>query len=72
MAGTRLADGARHDVLNRLIGHFLSIGADAIEVREMMLGWNRGMCDPPIPDREVIGAVVRIAERELNKHRWLQ
>lgn len=71
IARTRVVDGARHDTLNRLTGYLVAAGIDVQVVREVMLGWNLGMCDPPISDKEVVGAVVRIAEREVKKQGWL-
>jgi hypothetical protein len=72
IAGATVQDGQRHNVLARLAGHLLCNPLnDALEVRELLLGWNRGRCEPPLPDREVIGMVERLCERELSKSRWL-
>jgi hypothetical protein len=40
IASTRVTDGERHDILNRLVGHLLSHGVDALVVRDIMIGWN--------------------------------
>ena len=72
MASMRPLDGERHNILNKLIGHFIGLGADPIMVRDMLLGWNRGMCEPPISDKEIVSAVTNIAGRELAKHTWLR
>jgi len=37
----------------------------------LLLGWNRGRCDPPLSDKEIIELVERLAEKEDNKGRWL-
>ena len=72
MVVTRVEDGVRHDTLNRLIGLLVSHGLDLIVVRDLMIAWNRQMCDPPLSDKDVTGAAMRIGERELQKHRWIK
>jgi hypothetical protein len=72
IAKDMVQDGERHTVLCRLAGHFIAGGRnDPLEVREMLLGWNRGRCEPPLPDSEVLRLVERLCERELSKNRWL-
>jgi Bifunctional DNA primase/polymerase, N-terminal len=53
IAGTRLANGERTNGLLRIMGHVIGNGPtlDPDVLRELFLGWNRGMCDPPKADR---------------------
>jgi Bifunctional DNA primase/polymerase, N-terminal/Primase C terminal 1 (PriCT-1) len=72
IAAGRLHDGDRHNTLLRMTGHLIAIpGVDPIEVRELLLGWNEGRCDPPLPTTEIIQMVENLAERELQKRKWL-
>ena len=72
IAAGRLLDGERHNTLLRMMGHLIAIpGVDPLEVRELLLGWNEGRCDPPIPTKEIVQMVENLAERELQKRKWL-
>ena len=71
IAREHVLDGARHDTLNRLTGHLIAVGVDLVVARELILAWNRDKCEPPLSEKEVLGAVIRIAEREINKNKWL-
>ena len=72
IAGTRLMDGERHSVFLRLAGHLISNPLnDPLEIRELLLGWNRGRCDPPLSDADVITMVENLCERENQKDNWL-
>jgi Bifunctional DNA primase/polymerase, N-terminal len=72
IAGAVAQDGERQTILARLAGHLIANPLnDPLEIRELLLGWNRGRCDPPLPDREVVGLVERLCERERNKDKWL-
>lgn len=72
IAGSRLRDGDRHETLGRMMGHFIAIpGVDPLEVRELFLGWNEGRCDPPLPTKEIEKWVENLAEREVQKNKWL-
>ena len=66
-----VCEGERHTTALKLIGHLVAIGADEEVVRELLLGWNHGRCEPPLPDGDIIGMVARIVERERAKHNWL-
>jgi bifunctional DNA primase/polymerase-like protein len=73
VAGSVLKDGERHAVFGRLAGHLIANPLnDPIEIRELLLGWNRGRCDPPLPDREVVEYVERLCEKERAKGDWLK
>jgi hypothetical protein len=72
IAAGRLHDGDRHNTLLRMMGHFIAIpGIDPVEVRELFIGWNEARCDPPIPTTEIAQMVENLAERELQKRKWL-
>jgi hypothetical protein len=72
IAGTMLMDGERNKTITRLAGHLISNPLnDPLEVRELLLGWNRGRCEPPLDDKCIISLVERLCERERNKQRWL-
>ena len=71
-SSARTHDGERHNTLCRIAGHLISNPLnDPLEIRELLLGWNRGRCDPPLSDKEIIELVERLAEKEHNKGRWL-
>jgi putative DNA primase/helicase len=71
LARARALDGERHTTALKLIGHFVALGADEEMLREMMLGWNQGRCDPPLSDADILNMIGRIYERERIKHSWL-
>jgi hypothetical protein len=72
LAGGRLRDGERHKGLLRIAGHLIAIpGVDPLEVRELLIGWDEGRCDPPLGAREIVQIVGNICERELAKRKWL-
>jgi hypothetical protein len=72
IAGTRVEDGERHRTFLKIAGHLIANPLnDPIMVRELMLGWNRGMCDPPLTDKDVLQMIENLVERELAKQRWL-
>ena len=72
IAGTRLPNGERTTGLLRIMGHVISNSPtlDPGVLRELFLGWNRGMCDPPKADREVVEMVENLIVREHNKGKW--
>ena len=53
-------------------GFFIGIGGDPVMVRDLMLGFNRGMCEPPVSDKDIVNMVTNIAEREIAKHTWIK
>jgi hypothetical protein len=72
LARTRLMDGERHAVFLRIAGHLISNPLnDPIEIRELMLGWNRGMCGPPLTEKDCLQMLENLAEREKSKEKWL-
>ena len=70
---TRLPNGERTTGLLRIMGHVISNSPtlDPEVLRELFLGWNRRMCDPPKADREVVEMVENLIVREHNKGKWL-
>lgn len=55
IAATRVLDGERNTTLLRLAGHLIANPLlDPYVARDLLLGWNRSMCEPPLPDARVI------------------
>ena len=72
IAATRVLDGERNTTLLRLAGHLIANPLlDPYVARDLLLGWNRSMCEPPLPDARVIQIVEGLCEREKQKERWL-
>jgi hypothetical protein len=72
IARTRLKDGERHIGFMRIAGHLMSYPLnDPIEIRNLMLGWNLGMCDPPLTEADCLQMLVTIATRQAAKEKWL-
>jgi len=70
-ARSMVQDGERHTVMLKLIGHLIGLGVDVEVTRDLMLSWNETHCDPPLPVADVLNMIANIAERELQKHKWL-
>ena len=63
---------SRNTTLLRLAGHLIANPLlDPYVARDLLLGWNRSMCEPPLPDARVIQIVEGLCEREKQKERWL-
>jgi Bifunctional DNA primase/polymerase, N-terminal len=72
LAREGLRDGTRHNEFMRLCGLLMrQPGLDPVVVRDVMLGWNLGRGQPPLPEKEVLDMVNACAERELRKDQWL-
>jgi hypothetical protein len=56
-----VAEGERNATLASLTGHLLWHGVDPEVALELLLGWNRLRCRPPLPDDEVARVVQSIA-----------
>ncbi|MGE5147630.1 MAG: bifunctional DNA primase/polymerase [Candidatus Eiseniibacteriota bacterium] len=59
-------EGQRNSTIASLTGHLLWHGVDAEVALELMLGWNRLRCRPPLDDAEVaqvVASIVRLHER---------
>ena len=67
LAAGKLRKGERHAGLIRIVGHLLANCVDPGVVHELMQGWNRGRCVPPLPAAEVERSVASIALAELRK-----
>jgi len=52
--------GERNNTVASLTGHLLWHGVDPEVAIELLLGWNRLRCDPPLTDDEVIRTVLSI------------
>ena len=61
------AKGERNATLARLAGHLLANCVDPGVAHELLQGWNRGQCTPPLPAAEVERTVASIALAELRK-----
>jgi hypothetical protein len=60
-------EGERNSTLASLTGHLLWRGVDAEVALELLLGWNRLRCRPPLADDEVarvVQSIARLHERE--------
>lgn len=60
-------EGERNATLASLTGHLLWHGVDPAVSLELLLGWNRLRCRPPLPDEEVarvVQSIARLHERE--------
>jgi hypothetical protein len=60
-------EGERNSTLASLTGHLLWRGIDPDVALELLLGWNRLRCRPPLPDDEVarvVQSIARLHERE--------
>jgi hypothetical protein len=55
-----VAEGQRNSTMASLAGHLLWHGVDLDIVTELLLGWNRLRCRPPLPDDEVVRTVASI------------
>jgi hypothetical protein len=67
LAASSLCEGERNAGLVRLAGHLLANCVDPGVVHEVMQGWNRGQCTPPLSAAEVERSVASIALAELRK-----
>jgi len=56
-----VAQGERNSTLASLTGHLLRRGVDPEVALELLLGWNRFRCRPPLTDEEVASVVESIA-----------
>lgn len=60
-------EGERNATLASLTGHLLWRGVDPSVSLELLLGWNRLRCRPPLPDEEVarvVQSIARLHERD--------
>jgi len=53
-------EGQRNNTVASLAGHLLRRGVDRVVVMELLLCWNRGRCEPPLVDEEVVTVVESI------------
>ena len=67
LAASRLCEGERNAGLVRIAGHLLANCVDPGVAHELLQGWNRGQCTPPLPAAEVERTVASIALAELRK-----
>lgn len=57
-----VAEGERNNTVASLTGHLLWRGVDPEVTMELLLGWNRTRCRPPLDDSEVVRTVRSIAQ----------
>ncbi len=60
-------EGRRNSTIASLTGHLLWHGVDPDVTRELMFGWNRWRCRPPLVDAEVAQIVDNIARLRRSK-----
>jgi hypothetical protein len=58
---TDIGAGMRNNTLTSLAGHLMWHGIDVEVALELLLGWNRLRCKPPLPDDEVAQVVDSVA-----------
>ncbi len=64
MLGTDVAEGERHRMIAALAGYIIDRGVDLEVGVELLMGWNRLRCRPPLGPEEVL----RIAESVADVH----
>jgi len=69
LASTDAPEGERNSRLAQLTGLLLRRHVEPHVVVELVMGWNRGRCKPPLSDAEVVAVVESIAARELRRRR---
>src|SRR5262249_12594465 len=70
MAAVRHPDGERTDTICRLAGHLIANPwNDPVVILALLLGYNRGRWEPPLPDERVIRIVDDFCGREIEKGR---
>jgi hypothetical protein len=67
LAAAQLQQGERNCTLAKLAGHLLANCVELEVAHELLQGWNRGRCKPPLSAAEVEHVVVSIASREYRK-----
>jgi hypothetical protein len=58
---TDIGEGMRNNTLTSLAGHLMWHGVDVQVALELLLGWNRMRCKPPLSEAEVAGIVESVA-----------
>jgi hypothetical protein len=73
IARERVADGERHSTFLKLAGHLIANPMlDPIAARELLLAWNEVRFDPPLSEKDCLGMIENLCEREIAKHQWLR
>jgi hypothetical protein len=68
MANTNVPEGERTKTLCKIAGHLLHYPLlDPIMVRDLLIGWDRGMCEPPLGAKRVMEIVEGFAPRNDKK-----
>ena len=67
LAAGGLQRGERNVKLAQIAGHLFANCVDPVVVHELLQGWNKGRCRPPLGAEEVERVVVSIATAELRK-----
>src|SRR5262249_1342035 len=67
LAAGRVRQGAPNTTLAQIAGHLPANCIDPGVVHELLQGWNKGRCAPPLPAGEVERVVTSIAMAELRK-----
>ncbi len=67
LARLGVREGDRNNAIASFAGHLLWHGVDPEVVLELLRGWNRTRCKPPVPDDEVartVESITRLHERD--------
>jgi putative DNA primase/helicase len=60
--GDSIAEGQRNEFLTSIAGKFRREGLEEEEIGEVLLSINGGRCDPPLPEKEVLGIAKSISK----------
>jgi len=67
LARTGVGEGERNSTIASFAGHLLWHGVDPDVALELLLGWNRMRCTPPLDDEEVIRTVRSIEHTQRSR-----
>lgn len=62
-------EGERNAMAAKLTGHLLRNRIDPWVTAELVNGWNRMRCQPPLPDSEIMATVRSIARKEIRRRK---
>jgi hypothetical protein len=72
IARTKLEEGARNEGMLRLAGHLVRNPLlDPYVIIELLVGWDRGMCEPPLGAKRVAYIVEDLFAKQQQREAWL-
>ena len=75
LPGSKIPNGKRNDTLTSLAGLLRKHGMEEGGIKEALVGLNNNICNPPLPDKEVVTIAKSISRYEKLNHdneEWLQ